>query len=112
MVASRRRCPHVQGWGAKAVERVREGFHTRVFVGQQIPHEGWFTWWPWVSGRVTTGRRVMNRGLALKLDLSALLIDGHFEMAQKCHAEKAHRHMSIGVDGDVDVACLGCPHAQ
>ena len=50
--------------------------------------------------------------LAFEGDLSPLVIHGHFEMAEKCHAEQPHRHMAIDVDGDLDVSCLGCAHTQ
>src|SRR5262245_15877437 len=53
-------------------------------------------------------RTAMKRLLAFKRDLSQLMIYGHFEMAEIRHAEEAHRHMAIDVDGDVDVTGLGC----
>ena len=54
----------------------------------------------------------MKRFLAFKRDLSPLVIYGDFEMVEKRHAEEPHRHMAIDVDGDLDVACLGCADTQ
>jgi hypothetical protein len=31
---------------------------------------------------------------------------------RKRHAEEARMHMAIDVDGDLDVACLGCADTQ
>jgi hypothetical protein len=66
----------------------------------------------WGGRRMATVRTGMKRLLGCERDLSALVIDGDFEMAEKCHAEKAYRHMAVDVDGDVDVARLGRAHAQ
>lgn len=62
--------------------------------------------------RLSAVRTAMKRFLAFKRDLSPLVIYGHFEVAEECHTEEPHRHMAIDVDGDLDVACLGCADTQ
>jgi hypothetical protein len=54
----------------------------------------------------------MKRFLTFERDLSPLVIYGHSEVVEECHAEEPHGHMAIDVDGDLDVACLGCADTQ
>ena len=61
---------------------------------------------------MTLVNTAMQRMLAFKRDLSLSVIYGDFEMVEKCHAEEAYGHMTIAVDGDLDVSCLGCANTQ